>query len=268
MLTKDTEVDYNDAAHRYSVAGQRYTSASQLVEKFTNKFDAVTVATNYARKHGQTAEYWIEQWAKKNSASLERGNAIHDANETVLHARMIDTFNHQQIPVIGETTPESIPWIERPDGVYTERKLWHHGYKIAGRADKIILLTMRGELEQLQYGDINMTTAKLLRIANVEDYKTNEKLNFESYQFKDGKRKMMLAPLTHIQDCNWFHYCLQLSTYMFMLEYQGFIPGTMHIIHYPHPTADNPNPQKQRHEVPYMKKEVLAMCNYINKRLQ
>jgi len=270
MLTKDTEVDYNDAAHRYSVAGQRYTSASQLVEKFTNKFDAVTVAINYARKHGQTPEYWIEQWAKKNSASLERGNAIHDANETVLHARMIDTFNHQQIPVIGETTPESIPWIERPDGVYTERKLWHHGYRIAGRADKIILLTHKPESEhplaKMEFEMLYGTGIK--RYANVEDYKTNEKLNFESYQFKDGKRKMMLAPLTHIQDCNWFHYCLQLSTYMFMLEYQGFIPGTMYIIHYPHPTADNPNPQKQKHEVPYMKKEVLAMCNYINKRLQ
>ena len=254
LLTKDTEIDYNDAAHRYSIGGQRYTSASQLVEKFTNKFDGPAVAINYARKHGETPEYWLAKWANKNSASLERGNAIHDANETVLHARMIDVFNDQQIPVIGETTPESIPWINRPDGVYTERKLWHHGYKIAGRADKIILLTHSNNIYE--------------RVANVEDYKTNEKLNFESYEFRDGNHKMMLAPLTYIQDCNWFHYCLQLSTYMFMLEYQGFLPGTMHIIHYPHPTADNPNPQKQRHEVPYMKKEVLAMCNYINKRLQ
>jgi len=256
-------VDYNDALHKYSLNGTGYTSASQLVEKFTNKFDAAAVAENYARKNGQTAAYWIEQWAKKNSASLERGNRIHDANEMALHGRMIDTVNGQQMPVIGEVIQETIPWIERPDGVYTERKLWHHGYKIAGRADKIILLTETGG---------NMLAKEFAnnyryRIANIEDYKTNEKLNFESYQYRDGNRKMMLRPLTYIQDCNWFHYCLQLSTYMFMLEYQGFIPGTMHIIHYPHPTAEEPNPQKQRHEVPYMKKEVIAMCNFINKIL-
>lgn len=243
-------VDYNDAAHLYSMGGSRYTSASQLVEKFTNPFDAIQVATNYALKHGQTPEYWMQKWKQKNEASKVRGNRIHDANEVALHGRMIDIFQGSQLPVQGEFINETVPWFDRPDGVYTEQKLWHHGYKIAGRADKIIL-----------------TSSPLVtcRYANIEDYKTNESLNFESYQFKNGSHKMMKPPIAYLQDCNWIHYCLQLSAYMFMLEYQGFLPGTMTITHYPHPTEEDPHPEKKKYEVPYLKKEIVLMCNFINR---
>jgi hypothetical protein len=257
MLTKDTEVDYDDSTHRYSLLGQKYTSASQLVERFTEPFDTVEVAKRYALKHGETAEYWIAKWKEKNDKSKVRGNFIHDANEVALHGRMVDIFNSQQLPVQGEHT-DQIPWIERPDGVYTERKLWHHGYKIAGRADKIILLTNR---DPDNIGIYNITE----RYAHIEDYKTNESLNFESYQFKNGTHKVMRPPIAYLPDCNWIHYCLQLSTYMLMLEYQGFLPGTMTITHFPHPTEECPNPTKQKYNVPYMKKEVVLMCNFINR---
>lgn len=255
-LTKNIPVDYNDAAHKYSMGDKRYTSASQLVEKFTNPFETDKIAQQYAEKHGFTAEYWKKQWRAKNEKSKVRGNIIHDANETVLHGNMLDRFNGIEIPVLA-SVGEDVPWLERPDGIYTEAKLWHHGYHIAGRADKIILLSERGLIP------LGSTTPK--RHAHIEDYKTNERLNFKSYQFKNGNYKMLKPPVSYLQDCNWIHYCLQLSIYMFMLEYQGFIPGTMHIIHYPHPTEEQPNPTKQRYEVPYMKKEVVLMCNFVNR---
>ena len=269
LITKDVEVDYNDDLHRYSLLGEKYTSASQLVEKYCNKFPD-DAHIKYAEKHGNTPEYWKAKWQEKNDKSKVRGDAIHDANEIALHGRMLDIFNQQQIPVQGPIT-EPIPWIERPDGVYTERKLWHHGYKIAGRADKIILLTADDNTEKWESLAYNtwrtkgLVTTGLKRYAHVEDYKTNEKLNFESYQFKNGTRKMLKYPLSHLMDCNWVHYCLQLSTYMLMLEYQGFLPGTMSIIHFPHPTEECPNPQKQKYDVPYMKKEVILMCKFNSK---
>ena len=259
ILNKDTPVAYDDAKHLYSAAGRRYVSASQLVEKFVNPFDSPEVAKRYAEKHGMTAEYWLNQWATKNEKSKIRGNHIHDTNELILQAKMIDRFNDHQLTVHADAVTEEDPWITRPDGIYTERKIWHHGYRIAGRADKIILLSMPNFAESTTY------ETRTIRYAHIEDYKTNERLDFESYQFRNSSRKMMKPPLGHVMDCNIWHYYLQLSTYMFMLEYQGFTPGTMTIIHYPHPSADNPNPKPIRYNVPYLKKEVLMMVKFINR---
>ena len=239
-VEKDIPVDYNDAQHAYSYAGQRYISASQIVEKFTQPFNSLEVATRYAEKNGFTAEYWMDVWEKNKQDSLVRGNFIHDAQETSLHGRMIDIFGGKQVNVIGDSVVETDPWILRPDGVYTERKLWHHGYKIAGRSDKIIL-----------------STENFVRYAHVEDYKSNKKLDKESYQFKNGSYKMMKPPLGHLMDCNFNHYQLQLSLYMFMLEYQGFKPGTIRIIHIPHEGG------RQVHECQYLKREVVNIMRYL-----
>lgn len=250
MIDQNTPVDYDDAQHLYSIAGRRYVSASQLVEKFTPPFDGPVVAERYAQKNGQTAQYWLDKWAEKNEKSKVRGNRIHNTQEVISHGAMIERIDGKILPVHG-FEEEGIPWIKRPDGVYIEKKVWHHGYKIAGRADRIILTGGVGHPQ---------------RYANVEDHKTNETLHFTSWQNpKTGNYKMLLPPLGHIMDSNWNHYCLQLSLYMFMLEYQGFLPGNMTVIYYPHPTKEDPVPEKIRYPVPYMKKEVLMMCNFLNR---
>jgi hypothetical protein len=254
-ITKDTPVDYDDSKHLYTGAGVKYTSASQVVEKFVNPFNSKEVAVRYADKHGMTPEYWMSRWDTKNEKSKIRGNQIHDSNEIILRAKMVDKFQDRTLIVHADGIEDRDPWIMRPDGIYTERKLWHHGYKIAGRADKIILTT--------QHTDNNIHNS--IRWAHIEDYKTNERLDFSSYRYSNGNYKMMKPPIGHIMDCNVQHYYLQLSLYMLMLEYQGFTPGTMTIKHYPHPTADEPNPQPVSYPVPYLKADVLRMITYLNR---
>lgn len=244
--TKDTVVHYDDPTHTYSWGGVRYLSSSQIVERYCQPFDMKAVSESYAYKHGQTPEYWVEQWTKIKDDSLVRGNTIHDANDLALNARMIDVIDGEVVPVVGDYYDDAYPWFQRPDGVYTERMLWHHGYKIAGRSDKIRLRTVEG-----------------VRYADVEDYKTNKSIDLESFKFYNGKHKMMLAPLTYVMDCNIMHYTLQLSIYMFMLEYQGFTPGRLRIIHYPHPTDFDPSPKPVHYDLPYMKREVIAMLNHL-----
>lgn len=261
-VTKNTAVDYNDAKHLYSLQDQRYTSASQIVGLFTPPFDTWAVATNYAAKHGGTPEYWVDQWSQKTTKSLVRGNKIHDANELVLNARMIDVIEGEVLPVQGDRYDDNYPWFERPDGVYTERKLWHHGYRAAGRSDKVILRTVN---KSLQVEGSELSLPSVTRYADVEDYKTNESIDKVSYQFKNGNFKMMKPPIAHIMSSNYWHYALQLSLYMFMLEYQGFEPGNIRIIHYPHPTEANPNPERVYYDLPYMKREVINMLSFINR---
>jgi hypothetical protein len=250
-ISRIIPVDYDDAEHRYSLSGQRYLSATQVIEKFKNPFNPKEASEKFAAKNGATPEYWRQQWEAQKEAACDRGNMIHEANEIALHGRMIDTWDGKVHPVLGDMIAESDPWIERPDGVYIERKLWHHGYQVAGRADKIILLTDR------ETG---------IRYAHIDDYKTNKELKKTSYQFKgSGNYKMMKPPLGHVMDCNWFHYQLQLSLYMFMLEYQGFAPGKMKLTYYPHPSEENPSPRPEPHPVTYMKREVVNMLNFLRR---
>ena len=251
-------VQYDDKLHAYSCEGIRYTSASQLPEKFTNPFPK-DAHIAYAAKHGMTPEYWLNQWATKNEKSKIRGNNIHDYNEEITHARQIVQFEDVILPVHVREEVLEMPWIDRPDGVYTEQMTWHHGFKIAGRMDKVLLTTQKIKDNRSE------RPIKHLRYAHIEDYKTNERIDFESYQFKNGSHKMMKPPVGHLQDCNWIHYCIQQSAYMLMMEYQGFLPGSITITHYPHPTADSPNPLPVKYSVPYMKKEVISMCNFINR---
>jgi hypothetical protein len=256
-------VEYDDPRHLYGLGiGKpgfiRYWSSTQVVEKFYEKFDARPRAEAYAAKHGGTPEYWLEQWADNRDKSLVRGNTIHSREEMILQSRMIDIKDGTVLPVHGEMIADTTPWIERPDGVYTERLLWHHGYRIAGRADKIILETphscwIDGQLHS-EY-----------RVAHIEDHKTNKELKKVGFQFKNGTFKMMRPPIAHLMDCNFVHYELQLSLYMFMLEYQGFRPGKMTVIHYPHPTDENPHPEKEYHDVRYLKKEVVTMLAFLNR---
>lgn len=247
--------EYDDAIHRYSFQGIPYTSSTQVVEKFSHPFDQQSVAIAYAAKHGNTPEYWIQQWNQKRDESLVRGNGIHDANETALQGMQLASFQGTARPVHGPAIREEDDWYQRPDGIYTERKLWHHGYRVAGRADKIILET-HGYISSMPA--TGKEPREAVRTAHIEDYKTNEKLDKVSYQYKStGDYKMMKAPIAHIMDCNWWHYCLQLSLYMFMLEYQGFKPGTMSIIHYPHEGG------KESHQVPYLRKEVVLMLQWL-----
>ena len=259
MNLQHQPVDYDDSQHLYSMQGRKYVSASQLYELFKEPFPE-DAHIRYAEKHGGTPEYWKAKWAEKNQKSTHRGTIIHDANEVALTGMMIDRVHGQEYKVMGDVIRDEDPWYNRPDGVYLEKKLWHHGYRIAGRADKITITTER------RYGALDgMLVPDTVRWAHVDDYKTNEKLDRESYQFKNGNYKMMKPPIGHLMDCNWIHYCLQLSTYMLMLEYQGFLPGKMRIKHYPHPTAEDPNPVPVWYDEPYLKKEVVLMCTYLNR---
>jgi hypothetical protein len=256
MQNNSIQIIHNESEHWYQVANTRYTSVTQVIDKFSNEFKAHEVARKYAIKHGQTADYWLEQWDKKKKKAVTRGNLIHSANETALQGAMLSvTPQGEVLPVVSKALYENTEatktlWWDRPDGIYTEAIVWHHGFKVAGKTDKTTLRT--------SYKNTS------IRYADVEDYKTNEKLNEFSHRYRNGSYKMMKVPIAHIMDSNWWHYQLQLSLYMLMLEAQGFLPGTLTITHYPHPTEDNPNPKKEHHIIPYLKKEAVLVLTYLN----
>lgn len=102
-------------------------------------------------------------------------------------------------------------------GIYPELMLNHPEYKtLVGTADRV---------EIYEDGTFDLS-----------DYKTNEKLEFSSFQVYDQRLrrrtpKMMYEPVSHLEDCNGMHYTLQLSLYALFLEERGYKLGNMWINH-------------------------------------
>jgi hypothetical protein len=254
-------IDYDDSTHTYSYRGRRYLSATQLIEHFSHEFKTKEQAEAYAYKHGQTAEYWMEQWNMIRDRSLRRGNRIHNQREDLIFNRSMDVAFGKPRRVQNIALYPDTPLSELPDGIYPELMVWDHRYGIAGRSDKIIL-----ESEPTTH----LHMAMPLRRAHIEDYKTNRFIKMKSWMEKDGSFKMMKVPLTDVMDCDWWHYQLQLSLYMFMLEYHGFRPGRMQIIHFPHIPAEAPpgatDPPTVTYPCLYLRDHVTSMLDHLKRK--
>lgn len=267
-VSASTEVDYDDAAHKYSLKGERYLSSTQIVDRFKNPFDEIRWSLWMVYRYGATQAYWLLKWKTIRDTSLARGKTIHTAKEEYLYRRGIDGSSGRVLQVHRRDL-NATEYSKLPDGVYPELKLWNHTHKIAGRADKIILRThigmiYSGNILDLIYHYESTNQWPNYRIADVEDYKTNEHIETESYRDRlTGVREMMKSPLEHLMDCDIVHYSLQLSLYQFMLEYHGFMPGHRRIIHEQHPIEGLGTPEPKIIELPYLRDEVIAMLNHL-----
>jgi hypothetical protein len=234
------EVFYDDPSHTYytllNEVKQVYTSATTLIGRYKQPFEARKMAEITARKRGNTPEYWLNEWKKTSKEACEYGTEQHNKREQLLYD------SPQSKPVFNTNNVHLINYHTLEDGIYPELKLWHHGWHIAGRADKCIIETINGK-----------------RFIHIEDYKTNKELKHKSFVFRDGTQKMMKAPVAHIQDCNMQHYTLQLSIYQYMAEYLGFLPGNRTIIHIPLDGIDTP------YDVHYMRTEVVNILSHAKK---
>lgn len=247
------QVTYRDNDHTYWCRGLRYLSATQVLDLFKNKFETEAKAKACEEKYGASAEVWKERWNETRDTSLDRGNTIHALQEEITLSRGIEVHHGKTFPVPNpERYPEQTPLIHLPDGVYTERLLFHHGYGIAGRTDRVAIET-------------NIKA----RLAYVDDYKSNRIVRMHAYGWPD-RPEMMKHPISHLEDCSYNHFALQTSLYLLMLEYMGFTAAEARIIHFPHipkmaPTGATSPPAKY-YAMPYLKKEVTSMLNYLKHR--
>lgn len=245
-------VTLNEATHVYTNDyGQVYTGCSTLVGICKNPFNTQERATAYALKHGQTPEYWIEQWKIKKDMACEIGHEFHKNKEEYSENQVIELRFKKPYKVRNQYLIHTDDLFEYPDGLYNEMDLWHHGYQIAGRADKVFIETIGG-----------------IRYVDIDDYKTNEQIEMLSYKYKNGSYKMMLRPLGHLMDCNYIHYELQQSIYAFMLESYGFTIRSMRLLHHGHTDGGAGRKEEGREiDLHYRKRDVLTLLEF-NRKLK
>ncbi len=140
----------------------------------------------------------LQSYEDKRRISCERGTEIHSILEQALYKRdpSIKKYGFgDKLPVFEGEYSRKLP-----DGVYPE-------YMIAYRDDEICLV---GQIDLLIIEDGTI---------QVQDHKSNAKLEFKSYYNSATKSSVkMKPPLQNIDDVNGQHYTLQLSIYAWMVQ--------------------------------------------------
>lgn len=254
---------FDEATHRYYDSEGDFISVTTLLDQYSEKFDSERMSVHIANKRGGTPEYWKKKWADFGEERADFG--------TEFHARK-EELDGLQTKFGGQWVKTNNQWFllqrlhkwnyleQLPDGHYTELMFWHSGYRVSGTADRVLIETVLNK-----------------RYLHIEDHKTNEKLPQESYRHPTRGYKMLRPPVSHIMDCKFWKYHLQLSMYQFLAESMGFHPGERRILHYPWTEFEQVQGIKptleellQRepvvHPVKYLKKEVFSICEDYQRR--
>ena len=215
-------------------------SVTDLVKKFRKPFDEVAQSKAYAKKYGHTPEYWIEQWRRKGRNGRAFGNALHKMKQEQLNGSALVKFRNSIRFVQNHNFFERLE--DLADGVYAELPMGLSSYKLAGTPDEICI-----------------ESVLRTRFVDVNDHKTNARIRTVGYSQGAASPKKMLYPINHLDDCEFTHHSLQVSTYAYILEMHGYTPRNLSFTHYEKTPLSGSKPTV--YPVEYMKKEVKLMLN-------
>ena len=228
ILDTFKDLIFIEDGHKYYLNGQELPSVSAVTHQFKPEFDSEKVAKNYAKKNGQTPEYWLDQWKFKNLISTTSGSLIHEMGEALFWLRL----GH----------PEKIP--ESCKIKYIKEKNWI----IPTRPKEEAVLKFHQEMspndypvlaETKVYNNFNPSIPRMKTSYCgtfdilyyryfpdhpedsgfvIKDYKTNRELMSD---YNREHSKMCLAPFADLPDEALSMYILQLSCYQIPLEDLG-----------------------------------------------
>lgn len=213
----------------------------------TKKFDKVLlelhgISENDFNREQQTI---LDEWDNENRKSCERGTKIHADLENSFYQKKKD-IDISKFEIGGKFECRKDHFeLDIENGVYPEyliSRVSEDGkLRIAGQID---LLVKKGN--------------KII----IADWKTNKKIETKSFFNSKTKTSVkMKFPLNNLDDVNYWHYALQLSTYAWMIQKLNpeFEIEDLVLVHFDH--SDN----MTVYHLPYLKAEVIKMLNHFKK---
>ena len=195
----------------------------------------------------KTQQSILDEWQLENAKSCERGTKIHSMFEKAMYKAGANV-SLKKFGIGGKfECDKERTKLDLENGVYPE-------YLIS-RTSPDGILRLAGQIDLLvkQGNDIIII-----------DYKTNKKIDQHSFfDSKSKKTQKMKFPLNNIEDCNFWHYTLQLSTYAWMIEKlnPNFKVKDLIIVHYDH------NNNETIYHLEYLKDDVERMLKHYKKEI-
>jgi hypothetical protein len=263
---------FNAADHSYkSIDAEdiNWISVTSLVSNFKLPFDGKAVANRVTKSkkskwYGIPPEKILQLWQAEADRAVTLGTYYHNQREADLCS--LSSIEREGIPIpvyspIEEGTLKKAPEQKLTDGIYPEHMVYLKSAGICGQSDLVEVINGK---------------------VNIIDYKTNKEIKTESFKNWEGISEKLLAPLNHLDDCNYNHYSLQLSIYMYIILKHNpkLKPGKIYIHHilfeeegkdefgYPitkYTSEGDPMVKDViQMEVPYLKDEVITTVNWLH----
>jgi ATP-dependent exoDNAse (exonuclease V) beta subunit len=262
---------FNAADHSYKsidAEGIDWISVTSLLSNFKKPFDAEKVAASVTKKtkskwFGIPPEKILELWKAEADRATTLGTFYHNQREADICSLSSIELEGLPIPIykpIEEDSQKRAPEQKLTDGIYPEHMVYIKSAGICGQSDLVEVVNSK---------------------VNIIDYKTNKEIKKESFKNWEGISDKMSHPISHLDDCNFNHYALQLSIYMYIIlkHNRKLKPGKIYIHHvlfekegtdeYGYPIikySSNGDPvikEVIQMEVPYLADEVISIINWL-----
>lgn len=279
------KLKFNEEQHHYWAEGSNtpYISVTTLIEKFGQPFDKEFWSAYKALEKLMEPDLW--KMEKKTFLSSKKFNkeclALYDINENEFNATQQAILDEwQQTNLESQTRGTKIhamlenSVLGKPNGV-TFKKFGIGGKFICKGRDYHELNLDSGAYPEYLIGleivkdlfGISGQIDLLLKQGNkitIVDYKTNKEIKTKSYY--DSKTKTsqkMKYPLNTLDDVNYYHYTMQLSTYAWIIQklHPELEIDDLILIHFDH------NGNQTIYHLDYLKKEVEKMISFYIKKL-
>ena len=251
MIHEYTQPFDKDFWSAYKALEKLLTKEAWNIEKksllSTKKFDKVLLELHDISENDFNREQQaiLDEWDNENRKSCDRGTKIHADLENSFYAKKKD-INLNKFEIGGKfECRKDYSDLDIENGVYPEyliSKVSKDGkLRIAGQID---LLVKKGN--------------KII----IADWKTNKKIETKSFFNNKTKTSVkMKFPLNNLDDVNYWHYTLQLSTYAWMIQELNpeFDIEDLVLVHFDH------NDNMTVYHLPYLKEEVVKMLNHFKK---
>lgn len=277
-------VAFEDSSHTYWNVNdnRKYISVTTLIERYAQEFDKEFWSAYKALEKLLPKESWaiekksllntkkfnrdildayniselefnktqqdiLDKWSEENRKSCERGTKIHKEIEESFYAHPKD-ISLQKFGLGGKfECKKDYSELDLEYGVYPEYLIYRESddgiLRIAGQVDLIVK----------QGNEITII-----------DHKTNREIKQKAgFNTQTKSTAKMKYPLNNIDDSNFWHYTLQLSTYAWMLQKinPNFIIKDLILNHYDH-TGKN-----TLYHCEYLKHDVEKMLYHYKKEL-
>lgn len=246
---RDRRIQFFSEGHLYKIdnGAEKYTSVTTFIKSFFTPFDADGILQQMVRsgsfvgKYGdKTIEDVKAEWKRTGIEAAEYGTLLHES---------IEFFYNLQETDRADLNPKINPeyqFFRRfhrehviPNQMKAFRTEWYifaEDHRIAGSIDMVYRLP----------------NGKLC----IYDWKRSKKIEYAG-------RKPALHPIAHLDDCNFYHYSLQLNLYKYILQsYYNFEVERLCLV-FLHPN----NPTYVIVEVPDLQLEIEAMLFHARNNL-
>ena len=226
VLEAFQDLEFYEEGHHYVLNGQSLPSVSNVAHRFIREpFDEQRQATRYAERHGQTPQYWVQQWRQNSFRATTLGTKTHAYGESLgylragLPERICPSILAQYMPEYGFLAPihpkeEAVLKFmnEMPGSMHL---VLNEARVYSGKnpcQEKNLSERIAGTFDMLYYQDGTDGQPEGFVIL---DYKTNANLASE-YNRKYGR--MLREPFNAMTEEDLSLYTIQLSLYALMLE--------------------------------------------------